>query len=148
MRVGDRVRLPPTLSQPAGEYCIVAIEGNEIRLVSKNGIERRVTKDDLPILVGRATPAVTAPVSADSFNRDDGVLSQAGYHVGSAAAMPAINRQIVLRRVFEMPAVLLPVGGDESYRAEWGEPCSERRLSKMMRCLESFISLRVDRGFQ
>ena len=41
MKVGDRVRLPRTLSQPAGEYRVVAVDANYIRFVStKEGVKR------------------------------------------------------------------------------------------------------------
>lgn len=62
--------------------------------------------------------------------------------------MPAINRQIVLRRVYAMPPAKLPAGNDEAYRAEWGEERSQKRLSKMARCLESFISLHLRRDHE
>jgi hypothetical protein len=149
MKVGDRVRLPPTLSQPGGEYRIVAIDDDRFRLVStKERVKRAVAKDQLPALVARATPAPTTALDADAFARDEGVLSRSGYHVGAAAAMPAINRQIVLRRVFTMPAAQLPSGNDEAYRAEWGEERSQKRLYKMACCLESFISAHLTRGLE
>ena len=62
--------------------------------------------------------------------------------------MPAINRQIVLRRVFAMPRAKLPAGNDDAYRAEWGEECSQKRLSKLARCLESFVSVHLTRGHE
>jgi len=149
MKMGDRVRLPPSLSQPAGEYRIVAFDDNYVRLVStKQGVKRSVSKDELPVLIGRATPAPTTVLAADAFARDEGVLSRSGYHVGAAAALPAVNRQIVLHRVFAMPAAQLPAGNDEAYRAEWGEARSQKRLSKMARCLESFISVHLTRGHE
>lgn len=149
MKVGDRVRLPPTLSQPGGEYRIVAIDDNHFRVVSTKGaVNRRVAKDQLLILIARATPAPTTVVDANAFARDEGVLSRTGYRVGAAAAMPSINRQIALGRVFETPAAQLPVGNDDVYRAEWGEARSEKRLSKMTRCLETFISLHLSRGLR
>src|SRR5689334_328001 len=98
MKVGDRVKLPPSLSEPGGEYRIVAMNADTVRLRSKHGVERRVAKDQLPILLARATPIATTPVSSESFSRDHGVLSQEGYHVGAIANLPPVNRQIVLRR--------------------------------------------------
>ncbi len=148
MNVGDWVRLPATLSQAAGDYRIVKILGDYVELVSKTGERRMEALDRLPTLVERATPKPTSSVTTDSFRRDEGVLSSLGYHVGATAGLPPDNRQIVLRRVFEMDAAQLPVGNDEDYRAEWGERRSENRLAKMMRCLESFISLRLGQGVQ
>jgi len=149
MKIGDRVTLPPTLSQPGGEYRIVALDDNDVHLISTKGwVKRSVASDQLPVLAARATPAPTTVLAADAFARDEGVLSRSGYHVGAAAAMPAINRQIVLRRVFAMPAAKLPAGNDDAYRAEWGEECSQKRLSKLARCLESFISVHLTRGHE
>ncbi len=149
MRIGDRVRLPPTLSQPGGEYRIVAVDEAHVRLVStKESVKRSVAKDQLSVLAARATRAPTTVLAADAFTRDEGVLSLSDYHVGAAAAMPAINRQIVLRRVFAMPAAELPAGNDEAYRAEWGDERSQKRLAKMARCLESFISVHLARGHE
>ena len=147
MKIGDRVRLPPTLSQPGGEYRIVAVDDDHVRLRStKGGVKRIVAKDQLPVLAARATPVPTTVLAADAFGRDEGILSRSGYRVGAAAAMPTINRQIVLRYVYGMSAAQLPAGNDEAYRAEWGEARSQERLNKMARCLESFISLHMKRG--
>jgi hypothetical protein len=148
MKVGDRIRLPPTLSHPADEYRVVEIVANQVRLVSKHGARRWVSASQLQDLIERATPVKSSPVTPDSFDRDEGVLSLAGYHVGSTAGLPPVNRQIVLRRVFDMPTAVLPVGRDDSYRAEWGEASSKKRLRKMVRCLESFISMHLGRGVQ
>lgn len=149
MKKGDRVRLPATLSQPAGEYRIVRIDADLIHLVStKGGVKRQVPGDQLPQLMERATPAPSAAFHTGAFNRDEGVLSLSGYGVGATAEMPALNRQIALRRVFEQPAAQLRVANDEVYRAEWGEARTEKRLVKMMRCLESFISLHMSRGLE
>jgi hypothetical protein len=148
VKVGEWVRLPPTLSQAAGEYRIAAIVGNRVQLVSRKGVRRVEAQDRLSSLIERATPRPTSPVATGSFSRDEGVLSSLGYHVGATAGLPPASRQIVLRRVFDMPATQLPVGQDQGYRAEWGDRCSEKRLSKMMRCLESFISLHLGRGVQ
>jgi hypothetical protein len=120
MNVGDWVRLPATLSQAAGDYRIVKIVGDYVELVSKKGERRMEALDRLPTLVERATPKPTSSVTTDSFRRDEGVLSSLGYHVGATAGLPA----------------------------EWGERRSENRLAKMMRCLESFISLRLGQGVQ
>lgn len=144
MNIGDRVSLPATLSHPAGEYRIVQIDGADVRLRSKSGIERWVRGGHLPALIERATPPPSSPVNADSFQRDEGVLRRSGYRVG-AMGLPVVNRQIVLRRIFQMPASKLPVGDDELYRAEWGEAASEKRTTKMFRCLENFILLHLGR---
>jgi len=147
-KIGDRLRLPPTLSQPGGEYRIVSIAEGSVRLRSKDGVERYENAEDLPSLLCRARPVASTPITSDTFRRDDGVLSAEGYHVGMTAGLAPNRRQIVLRRVFNKPATELLVGGDEIYRAEWGEARSEARLAKIIRCLESFINLHWNRGRQ
>ena len=110
-------------------------------LSSKDNLRRFVRLDEIPGLIERTTPPPSVPVTSDSFHRDRGVLSELGYRVGAHAAMPAINRQIALRRVFNRPSEKLPVGIDEAYRAEWGDAGTVERFAKMARCLESFVQL-------
>ncbi len=144
LKVGDRLRLPATLSQPGGEYRVVAIKDDMVEFrSSKDNVTRFVKLDDVPALLERLTPTATTPITSESFGRDHGVLSQMGYRVGAHAALPAINRQIALRRVFTTLAKDLPVGTDEPYRVEWGEAGTEARFAKMRRCLESFVDLHL-----
>jgi hypothetical protein len=145
--IGDRIRLPASFAEPSGEYLVVSIEGEFAVLRSaKDNIKRHVRLGELPDLLARTSPVPTSPITSGAFGRDDGVLSALGYHVGATAALPPTNRQIALRLAFGMPYSKLPVGSDEIYRAEWGEADSEQRFAKMLRCLESFISLHLNRG--
>ena len=138
MSAGDWVRLGATLSFGEGLYKVITMSTPGVTVRGGDGQNHALSTEQFEkLMLAPAAPKRRFARKADFFDRKDGVLAAAGYHVGITGLGKAQRRE-VLRWVFEQPLNALPRVGDAAYRAEWGESRSAKRVNKITSCLWTF----------
>lgn len=89
-------------------------------------------------------PSTDAPLGrrGAEINAEDwppeGMLSWLGYRVGKTNPTPRAQREVILDYVFESE---LPPLNSHEYFAQWGEPATPKRLSKIAETIAAFVRL-------
>jgi len=138
MSAGDWVHLGVTLSFGEGLYKVITISAAGVTVRGEDGRNHALSKEQFEtLMLAPASPKRRFAKKTDFFDRTDGVLAAAGYHVG-ISGLSKVKRRGVLTWVFETPLNALPKVGDAAYRAEWGESRSAKRFNKITSCLWTF----------
>jgi len=121
---GSVVHIRGDFVVPAGDYRVVALCGDYVKLQKGAASPVKLTRDQLLKLVD----------SGQRFSAGEGVLGSAGYRVGQDG-LPRDKRRELLAALFSRPLRALPQVENVS---EWGEPRTPKRYWKMVRCLQAF----------
>ena len=85
-------------------------------------------------------PKTDAPIGDGQLSSPDwleiGLLKHLGYTVGTSKGKPRLQRQTILKRVFELNEI--PNFAPSEFVAEWGSSSSARRLKKMAYSMAAF----------
>ena len=100
------------------------------------GLHSRDADADEPEWPHQARATRAEALSGSVFPHADGMLSFMGYQVGTTSTLTPTDRRHILSYVFYGR---LPLVSSEAYTAEWGEPASRARLSKLTKTISAFI---------
>ena len=94
-------------------------------------------KNDIEISLWPSTksPAINNGYIGDFYWYKDGIFSYVGYRVGKTNGVDRQTRHSILECIYKLN---LPNVKSKKYMQEWGKPCSENRLQKMVNVLSRF----------
>lgn len=122
---GSVVHLRGDFVVPAGDYRVLALRDDYVKLQKGSGGAIKLTRDQLLKLID----------SGQRFSAGEGVLGGAGYRVGRDG-LPRDKRRELLAELLSRPLARLPQVENVQ---EWGEAGTPKRFWKMVRCLQAFV---------